>query len=74
MKKYFFTFGQKHTHRHGDVTLDCDSVVLIRANSYSDARLKMVETFGCKWAFQYSEDEFKPEYFPRGVVLELESL
>jgi len=67
----YFTFGQNHTHRHNGVTLDCDSVVKITAEDEGQARDKMFDAFGSKWAFQYSEERMNMGYFPRGVVLEL---
>jgi len=67
MKKYYFTFGQIHTHRYNGQTLDCDTVVLIEETDTTLARKKMFELFGNKWAFQYNE---KPDmsFYPGGVV------
>ena len=73
MSKHYFTFGQCHTHRHGNLTLDCDSVVEIEARDGYLAREKMFELFGTKWGFQYTEDTYEPAYFPRGVVVRLEA-
>ena len=73
MNKHYFTFGQNHTHRYGQVTLDCDGVVEITATNGGKARSLMFNTFGKKWAFQYTEKTYSPEYFPRGVVLRLEA-
>ncbi len=71
MAKHYFTFGQSHTHRYGEVTLDCDGVVEIESDNPAKARELMFETFGQKWAFQYTERTYLPDYFPRGVVLKL---
>ena len=76
MNKFFFTFGQVHVHRYGDVTLDCDSVVQINADDEGAAREKMVECFGMKWGFSYDEErmnESLKKYYPRGVVLVLDA-
>lgn len=53
LETYYFTFGvgQKYEGKF----------VKIIAESYMDARAKMVDRFGTKWAFQYSEDEWVNE-------------
>lgn len=53
LETYYFTFGfgQKYEGKF----------VKITAESYMDARAKMVDRFGTKWAFQYSEDEWVNE-------------
>jgi len=71
MEKHYFSFGQNHTHRYNGVTLDCDGIVEIQAEDAGEARQKMFDAFGPKWAFQYTEETYNPEYFPRGVVLQL---
>jgi hypothetical protein len=74
-QKFFFTFGQDHTHRYDSVTLDCDSVVQINAETEEHARIRMVDAFGMKWGFSYSEERMEEslkKYYPRGVVLVLE--
>ena len=45
--------------------------VEIAAKDSETARETMFDAFGYKWAFQYTEDSYKPDYFPRGVVLKL---
>jgi len=69
--RHYFTFGQDHTHRVNNVTLDKDSVVEIVADNQASARCKMFDTFDAKWAMQYTEDTLDMRYFPRGVVLTL---
>ena len=66
MKKYYFTFGQTHTHSCSGKTLDKDIVVCIKAKSSNQARDRMFELFGAKWSMQYDE---LPDmsYYPRGV-------
>ena len=52
-KKWYFTFG------FGQVHENCYHV--IEAESYGEARDRMVEKFGLKWAFQYSEEQWTLE-------------
>lgn len=63
---FYFTFGQSHAHRSGNVTLDKDCVVEIEAESSEEARKIMFDTFGQKWSNQYDE---KPDmsYYQRGI-------
>lgn len=66
MRTAYFTFGQNHTHRCGDKTLDCDTVVKITAE---DPRARMVELFGQKWSMEYDkEPELKPEGYYNEIV------
>lgn len=66
MKTAYFSFGQTHTHRINNVTLDKDILVKITAK---DPRARMFELFGPKWAFEYNEITPDMErHFPRGVV------
>jgi hypothetical protein len=62
-KRTYFTFGQNHAHRHGNITLDKDIVV---CTAVQKPRELMFERFGAKWSFEYSK---LPDmsYFPRGV-------
>jgi len=64
--KFYFTFGQDHIHRLPNTLVDRDCVIEIHADSYKDARLKMFDTFGRRWAFQY-ENIPNMNYFPRGI-------
>lgn len=59
----WFTFGQDHLHHIDGMTFDRDCVVKITA---VDARQKMFDTFGRKWAMQYDQEP-DMDYFPRGV-------
>lgn len=75
-EKFFFTFGQDHTHRFEGVTFDCDSVVQINAENESFARAKMIQCFALKWGFCYDEEQMKEnfkKYYPRGVVMVIEA-
>ena len=67
MKKFYFTFGQSHTHSCNGKTLDKDCVVEIKAKNSDEAREKMFEFFGDKWSFQYDK---LPDmsFYPRGII------
>lgn len=49
-QKWVFTFGFGHEH--------VDKYVVF-SGSYGEAREKMFEKFGSRWAFQYSEEEWQ---------------
>ena len=51
MNKYYFTFGCD------DPVNKCKYLV-IEASSYNEARSKMFEMFGNKWALCYSEEDW----------------
>jgi len=50
MQKFYFTFGFGQVHEGG--------FHIIEADHYMQARKKMHERFGSKWAFQYPEDDW----------------
>ena len=52
MEEWFFTFGVGHVLH--------DRFIRLRG-TYIDARCKMIDSFGTKWAFQYSAEEFKDQ-------------
>ena len=60
MKRFYLTFGQKSTARN--------NYVVIEADNYDQARDCAFSQFGQGWSMLYSEDEFKPEYFPAGPM------
>lgn len=66
MSTSYFTFGQNHTHRYGETTLDCDIVVKITAE---DPRARMFELFGQEWSMEYDEipQEKLDKYYHRGI-------
>jgi hypothetical protein len=71
MKNYYFTFGQNHCLTDGYSM--CDHWVRVRAKDYTRARELFVKEFSSlympavdKWAFQYEEEGFKKDYFPKG--------
>jgi len=47
---WYFTFGGCHSTPNAYVKI---------YGTFSEARQKMINKFGVKWAFQYSEKEFK---------------
>jgi len=71
MNKYYITFGQDHTHRVPNHTLDKDCVAVIEAVDYMAARKKAFELFEAKWCFLYEEEKIDDKfmsYFPRGLI------
>lgn len=71
MDNYYFTFGQNHWHKDGIPMFN--SWVRVVAESHEKARELFVEQFTIpfmdapdKFAFQYSEKEWEPEWFPQG--------
>lgn len=54
-KYWIFTFGCGR-EEYGD---KAGTAVKVYANSYSEARKKMCDKYGYKWAFQYSAKEWK---------------
>ena len=63
MKTAYFTFGQDHTHRLHNITLDKDIVIAITDEA---PRAEAFALFGTKWSLQYDEQP-DMKYFPRGV-------
>lgn len=64
-ERYYFTFGQNHLHNVGGAIFNKDTVVFVdileEKSAYGEAREKMVELFSDKWAFQYSEEQYKEQ-------------
>jgi len=52
MERYYFTFPFRNVQHH-----NCYHVE--EAETYEEARDKMVEKFGTDWAFQYDESQWK---------------
>lgn len=65
MQTYYFTFGQQHVHPETGEKMRNYWVEIFAANS-EEARITMFNIYGAKWSFQYTQDDFKPEYFPSG--------
>lgn len=63
---WYFTFGQGHAHRISGKTFDCDTIMAIYGRRY-EARSRMFDLCGDKWANQYSPLEIDCEDFPKGV-------
>jgi len=72
MTHFYITFGWGHTHSIGGKTLDKDSVAIIDAFNYENARNRAFELFGPKFGLVYREDEWNDknlaQYFPRGLI------
>lgn len=71
MNNYYFTFGTAHVTNDG-VRLQ-NYWVRVLAKNTGEARDKFVEQFTSiemespdKFAFQYNDQTFEPEYFPSG--------
>ena len=67
MNKYYFTFGQVHSHVLNGKTFDKDCVVEIEAKDNGKARKKMFDYFGSEWSMNYQK---KPDmsFFSRGII------
>jgi len=70
MDRFIITFGQKHAHRVNGTTFDKDSVAVIRAEDYEEARKLAFNFFDNKFHNCMTEEEFDDgnliQYFPRG--------
>jgi len=68
MEKFIFTFGGNHSLRG-----KCQPIF---AKDYSEARNKMVEIHGVRWAFQYTNEDWekikndKNRFWPMETELE----
>jgi hypothetical protein len=58
MKNFYLTFGHKSPFR--------DGYVLIVADDEESAREEVFYVFGQYWSNLYSEENFRPEFFPAG--------
>lgn len=75
---HYFTFGQSHNQKDG--TQMKDYWVRVVCDDAIDARIIFIEQFSIeympapdKWAFQYDDTNFSPEYFPKGEYLVIKS-
>jgi len=68
--RYIITFGQGHTHRVNNTTFDGNSVGVIFAEDYAEAREIAFELFGDKFCTVYDEKLFDEDdmlkYYSRG--------
>lgn len=71
--KWFVTFGQKYRHeKHpSGLNIDPDGYVVVHAYNYHEARQIVIGKFGNEVSWLYNEDNFEPQYFPLGQLLEL---
>ena len=65
-QRWLFSFGQRHTHRIGEFTADCDCLLEIEGE-YETARARMIELCGIEWSHQYAPKDVNLKFFPRGV-------
>lgn len=67
IKNFYVSFGQEHTHNINGRTYDPDSIALIQASEYKEARTIAFEIFGQKFCMIYDE---LPDmsFYPRGVI------
>lgn len=77
MNKYFVTLGQKHRHvlpdsQGNQITWGKDGVLQINSETIEKARSFLVQMFGLKWSFLYSEDQMTDSwhYYPKGIIKE----
>lgn len=71
MAKTYVTFGQLHTHRVNNKTLDCECVAVINCESSEEGRELAFEYFDGKFCFEYPEEHFDMDslrYYPRGLI------
>ena len=69
--KVYVTFGQAHSHLVNRVRFDKDCVAVIEAEDYAEGRAKAFESFGPKFCFCYSDNEFPFDslfHYPRGLI------
>jgi len=68
--RLYVTFGQDHTHRVVNQTLDKDCVAVVKCATYAHGRDICFEYFGDKFATTYTEKEIadKMDFFPRGKI------
>jgi hypothetical protein len=73
MKKqnFYFTFGQKYAdEKHPKYpNAHPNGWVRVEANSYAEARsFAVYSLFGEYFSNQYTEENWKPEFFPAGEI------
>lgn len=67
MNKYYFTFMQSQYALK-------DYWIEIEAETSEIAREIMVAHWKDRWGFQYDEKNHKPEYYPKGCLLNIKQL
>lgn len=70
MNDYYIIFGQSHTHKINNVTLDKDCVAVIKAKDEDIARQIAFSLFSDKFATSYTKEQFGDniKYYPRGFI------
>lgn len=66
LQKWYFTFGQNHTHP--DTGQSMKDYWVESYGTYDEARQRMVAKYGRQWSMQYSEDNWEDhaKWFPKG--------
>lgn len=74
LKEFFVTFGQKYRHEPHPTSpkINPDTVVIVKAQNYEEAREITFRVFGSYWSFIYSSETFDPSFYP--YTLELDEL
>lgn len=65
--KIYVTFGQVHTHRINNITIDKDCVAILNASTHKKGRELAFEYFGDKFCVTQIEMP-KMKYFPCGFT------
>ena len=67
---FYISFGQAHAHRINNRTYDCDSLMLVQAETEIAARLHVRMLTGGLWSGTYKAEDLPDvlRYFPRGVI------
>lgn len=75
MTTYYLTFGAQYAHigHPTNAKVHPDGWVEIEADSADAARGIAVREFDTYWSFMYTDDDFKPHYFPRGCLIRFEA-
>ena len=70
--KTYITFGQIHTHRINNETLDCDCVAAIEHDADTSGHKIAMRLFDAKFHNAYPEDQFDADkimpYYSRGII------
>lgn len=67
---FYVTFGQKYREEIHPQGAHPDGWTEVHADSELDARRKVVEHYGTKWAFLYDESDFQRQrqHYPLGCI------
>lgn len=70
MPKFYFTFGQNHSHVVNGEFFDKDCVAEVEADTHAEARQIAFDAFGPKFCTSYDESVLADiiKFYPRGVI------